>query len=208
MGGAFQQWWQWCEKQAIFLDDCAQLPHHVLKSIYQFIHMNHWIRTRELCAELNISLGNNSGCTRILQSLGLVNLKNAHRNRKNTVYNFLRICWTSTRLKVTVSWSSLLMTRRGVTTRSLSQNDDPRSDDIWIPHWRKRSGCIPQLVKWCTLPFVIFLDFLEPKQAISSDYYMVTLTKLKARTSRGQTREEQPLSCNMVTVDTILAWRL
>lgn len=98
--------------------------------------------------------------------------------------------------------------RRGVTTRSLSQNDDPRSGDIWIPHQRKRSGCIPQLVKWCTLPFVIFLDFLEPKQAISSDYYMVTLTKLKARTSRGQTREEQPLSCNMVTVDTILAWRL
>jgi hypothetical protein len=39
---------------------------------------------------------------------------------------------------------------------------------------------------------VILLDFLEPRQTISPDHYIMTLTKLKARIS-SQAREEDNL---------------
>jgi len=49
----------------------------------------------------------------------------SHKNRKNTICKFVSTCWTSTRLKVTVSWT----------------------DDMCSPH-KKKFICSPQQVKW------------------------------------------------------------
>ena len=73
------------------------------------------------------------------------------RNRKNTVYTFLRTHWTNTRPEVTVFWiTSSPVTRSGVTTMSRSPCSS-WSGHMWILHWRKSSRCSPHHVKWCAV---------------------------------------------------------
>lgn len=50
----------------------------------------------------------------------------SQRSRNNTVWKFVRICWTGMRQKVTVSWiASLPVMRHSVTTTNQSQNGSP-----------------------------------------------------------------------------------
>ena len=48
---------------------------------------------------------------------------------------------------------------------------------------------------------VILLDFLEPRQTITSDRYITTLTKLKARISRVLQHENARLHTNLKTME-------
>jgi len=64
--------------------------------------------------------------------------------------------WTNARLRVSASWTALLLVARlGVTTTSQSQNDSSWSGNMWIPHQRKGSSCSRQWVIWCALSFRI-----------------------------------------------------
>jgi len=50
---------------------------------------------------------------------------------------------------------------------------------------------------FCSRKEVILLDFLEPSKTISSDFYIITLTKLKAHTSRSEKKTTFQLKyCN------------
>ena len=63
--------------------------------------------------------------------------KRSHRNRKNTVWKFVRIYWQyyNMSLKVTVSSTAPLpVTRRVVTIMSQSQNCSPWTGNVWILH--------------------------------------------------------------------------
>ena len=55
---------------------------------------------------------------------------------------------------------------------------------------------------------VILLDFLEPRQTINSDHYIVTLTKLKARISRVRQHDNARSHTSLKTVEHIanLGW--
>ena len=120
----------------------------------------------------------------------------SHRNKKNVVCMFVRTYWTNMRLKVTVSQiTPLLVTGCGVITGVKTAVHGVLT---WIPQWIKIWRLSPQQVKWCALSFwdrkeVIPLDFLEPRQTINSDCYIMTLTQLKAWTS-SQAREENNFS--------------
>lgn len=62
----------------------------------------------------------------------------SRRNRKKIAGKFVRMFWTNTVLKMTVSWIvSLMVARHGVIIMSRSQSNSPCSDDMWIPHYRK-----------------------------------------------------------------------
>ena len=134
--------------------------------------------------------------------------EHSYRNRKNTVCNFVRICWTNMWLKVTVSWiTSLLVMRCGVTIPSWSHYSSPWSDNTLIPHRIKSSKCSHQQVPWKYLDMHwllvqerarILLDFLEPGQAIYSDCYIRMHTKLKVRTPRESGQRRQPFIGNMI----------
>ena len=55
MDGAFQQWWQRCERQAMLwmaVHKCHTVKWRV--PLNQLIYMNRWITIRRLCTELNI----------------------------------------------------------------------------------------------------------------------------------------------------------
>lgn len=74
----------------------------------------------------------------------------SQRNRKNTVCQFARTCWTNTRLKVMVSWiASLLLTIGGVTSTSHSQTSSPWRVTHGFPYWRRSSRHSLQLGMWC-----------------------------------------------------------
>ena len=45
---------------------------------------------------------------------------------------------------------------------------------------------------------MILTDFLEPRQTINSDHYVVMLTKLKAQTFRFRLEKNTPFSCNTI----------
>ena len=116
-------------------------------------------------------------------------LRCSYRNRKGNICKFVRTYWYPDNmwLKVIVSWiRSLLEMRSGVTTISQSQNSSPWSGNMWIPHWRKKWRCSLQRVKWCALSLGIEKG-CDPSGfpgIISSDHYIMMLTKLKAWTSR------------------------
>jgi hypothetical protein len=91
-------------------------------------------------------------------------------------------------LMMTVFWAvSSPVMRRGVTTTSWNQNDNPWNGDMQITHQRKSSKCSHQQVM-CTVfgenKGMILLDFLEPRQTINSDHYITALIKPKAKISR------------------------
>lgn len=115
--------------------------------------------------------------------------KCSHRKRKNTIFKSVRNYGTDSRLKVTVSWiSSLLGRRYGVTTASWSKNGSVWSGDMWIPPRRKTQPSMSNKmfsVCW-NRKGVIFMDFLETRQTISSDRYIAVLTKVKAWTFRDR----------------------
>ena len=82
--------------------------------------------------------------------------------------------------------------------------------DTWQQKGSLAKWCL-QWIKWCELYFgmgeeVILLDVLDPKETISSDCYIVILTKLRAQTSIGQ-RRWLPFSCNMITPGSLPVWR-
>jgi len=97
-------------------------------------------------AQYQLQCTENSGCnTETSQSLCHMGPMNAHRNRKTTVCKFVRIYWTNTKLKVTVSWIvSLSVMRQGATTMRKST----WSGNMGIPHWRKVQDAASQWVKW------------------------------------------------------------
>jgi len=69
-----------------------------------------------------------------------------------------------------------------------SQNSSPWSGSMWIPHQWKCSrqtsaGKVMDTVFW-NREGVIRLDFMEPRQSINSDHYIMMLTELKPWTSR------------------------
>jgi len=112
------------------LDSHAQLSHQEMKSLS--ISSSTWISGLE--TESCIQSWRSSSmcwkqwwqCWYISKFLPGGSHKCSHRNRKITICKFFRIIWTTTRLKVTVSWiTSLLVTRRGVTSTSWSQNSSP-----------------------------------------------------------------------------------
>ena len=129
--------------------------------------------------------------------------KCSHGNRKNTICQFVRTYWTNTRLEVTASWITSLWVMRGsATSMSWSQKGHSSSGDMWTTHQRKISRHSPEQVQWCALSLevqwcalsfgigVILLDFMEPRQTISSDCYVMTLTKMKAQTSKVRSEEK------------------
>ena len=100
---------------------------------------------------------------------------------------------------MTVSWiASLLVMRPFVMSMSQSQNGSPWSGDVNSVS-KKKLKMQPAVGKLTCTAFwdrkwVIPLDFLEPGQTINSVHYIMTLIKLKARTSRNQARVEKNLS--------------
>ena len=110
-----------------------------------------------------------------------------HRNRINTICKFLRIYWTNMRLKVTISWiTSLPVMKHSIT----STGGNPWSGNMWIPWGRRSWICSPQYVKdaqffWDRKGMII-LHFLKSRQAITSDNFIITLTKTKPWTSRAR----------------------
>ena len=103
--------------------------------------------------------------------------------------------------EVTVSWiASLPVIRCGNTTVKWNQNGSLWTGDMWIHHWRKSLRWSPQQVMRCALSFwdkkgIILLDFLEPRQTINSDHYIMTLSWWLKLTEIGQRR--QLFSCNI-----------
>ena len=75
--------------------------------------------------------------------------KCSHRNRKNTICKSVRIYWTNTRLKETVSWIALLpVTRHGVTTKHQSQNSSTWSVNIVYSQSKKKFKMQPAVGKY------------------------------------------------------------
>ena len=182
----------------------------------QLICANQQIMTRELCTELNISF---SALKRWWQPWNIAKFalggshECLHRNIKNTVCKFVRTYWTSTRLKVTVSWiASSLVMRRGVTTMSRRQNGSPWSGNMWIPHWRKCSRRCPQRVKWCALSSGIgkgwsFWISLNPDKPSTLTATLRHWISWRLEFPESGQRRGQPFSCNMITPGLIPVWR-
>lgn len=77
----------------------------------------------------------------------------SHRNRRNTISDFVRTYWTNMLLKVAASWiASLLVTRFGATTISQSQNVVIPWTATWIPY-RRSWSCSLLWVKWLRTVF-------------------------------------------------------
>ena len=148
--------------------------------------------TRELWMELNIGF---SALERMMQPWNITQLapggshQCSHSNRENAVGKFVRTYWTSTRLKVTVSWIiSLLLMRQVVITISQSQNRSARSGDVdfLLKRKLKMQPSVSKVMYAVSRDRkeVILLDFLESGQTTNPDHYTVTLAELKTRTSR------------------------
>jgi len=125
VGAAFQQWWPWHERQAMFwmpTHSCPNTKWRVSQSAHLLQSADYDQGT--VCgAEYQLQcFGNNGENTGILLCLCQVGFTNAHTGTEKTLC--VRIYWTNMRLKVTVCWiSSLLVTKHGVTSRCQSQND-------------------------------------------------------------------------------------
>ena len=96
---------------------------------------------------------------------------------------------TNVRQKVTVFQIILLpVTRCSVISMSWSSNRSPRSDGVnsslkKIFKMQTSADKVMSNAFWDRTG-VILLDFPEPRQTISSDHYVLMLTKLKAQSSR------------------------
>jgi hypothetical protein len=116
------------------------------------------------------------------------------------------------KLKVTASWTiSSLVKRHGVTTTSRNENNNPWSGNIRIPHQGISSKCKASVGKvMCTVFWdrkgIILLAFLEPRQTINSDLYIVTLSWRPEFPESGH-RRRQHFSCNMILTGLIPVWR-
>ena len=175
VGGAFQQWWQWCERQSQILDSSAQLSHHKMKSISisssaqigglrsrnlvrsWILASVHWKQWQQCWNIAKFMPGGSGECPR--------------SNRKNTVSKLVKTYWISTRLMATVSWfTPLPVTRCGITGVSQSQKCSPRNGDVNSSLKKKfkthsSEGKVIWTVFWDS-EAVILLDFLEPRQTI------------------------------------------
>lgn len=98
------------------------------------------------------------------------------------------------RLKTIVSWSvSLLVMRCDVITMRWRQNGSPWSGQHVNSPSKEKSETQSSVSKVMCIVFgdskrAIFLDFLEPRQAINSNRYIATLMKMKAPNSRVRTK--------------------
>lgn len=131
VGGAFQQWWRWYEKQVMF-QAAMQLSHHKVKNIS--IRSSTWIvglqpgncvqswvsvsvRWKQWWRHWNIARFVSGGSHECSQ-----------RNRKNITCKFFRTYQTNTGLKLTFSWiTSLPVMRCGVTAMSWK-------NQLWLLH--------------------------------------------------------------------------
>jgi len=144
MGGMFQQGQQQCERQVTFwmaVHSCRTRKWRVFWSAH---------------AQIGRLQQGNCGQNWILSSMNWKwwwqcwntakfapsgSCECSYGNRKHTICKFVKTYWTNTRLKVTVSWVTLLqVTRCGVTTMSWSKNGNPWSGNTWIPHWKIVQG--------------------------------------------------------------------
>jgi len=108
--------------------------------------------------------------------------------REHCMQGVFRTCWANRKLKMAVSWITLLLVIRHVVGTT---NWNPAVHGAALCDFSikvKVQG--PGLVRWsdvhCLLDRkgVIFLDFLEPEQTINSHHYIMRLNKLKVSTSR------------------------
>lgn len=130
VGTVFQQQHQQCERHAMYWEVMCNC--HTTECLNQLIYTNHQIMARELHTELNIGF-------RVLEMI-VPTLKyckvwvrwfpKIHRSSKNIVCKFVRMYWSNTRLKVTVSWMGTFhhydgKMRYGATSTSECQNSSP-----------------------------------------------------------------------------------
>ena len=197
--------WKRYERQVIRWACTAVTPRNE-ECLDQLTHMNWQITTRELCMEPILSLM----CWKswwqwwnITDFVPSGSHECSRRNRKKTLCRFVRSSWTNTRLKVTVSWITLLlMMRWDVTTTSHSQNGRPWSGDIWNSHWRKSSRLSPLAAVW--LPYNSFINLFKhlktPQSTISGFLNVFNLFPF----SRWHALQETAVASNTVFINWML----
>jgi len=126
----------------------------------QLIHVNQWITTKELWTNLNIGISGNDGkwwwkCWNITTFVAGWSHDCSHRNRRNTIRMFVKNYWTNMRLKMIVSWFSILPQDMVSPLQARVKIEVHIVAICEYPIKEKSSRSSPQWVKWCALPFGI-----------------------------------------------------
>jgi hypothetical protein len=196
VGGEFQQWWPRCEWQATFQAALPSCQPGNEERLDQSICANRRITNSKLCTELNVcfnaqetmlaTLEYRKVCARCVWRMLCRNIKTIECKSDRT-------CWTTTKLKVTVSWTaSSPVTRCGATTTSWNQNNSPWSGDMRNRHQRKSARLSHQQVRWCALSFEIGNAWSPGFPGTRTNHQLWPLhrnTKLQARIS-SQAQED------------------
>ena len=151
----------------------------------QSVHL--WIATRELHTELNISFNALETVVEMLEYYRVYTMLIPRVLTQEQKEHHMQVCQDllnkKRRLKVIVFWiTSLPLTRHGVTTMSPSHYSSP-----WSGKWHHVNSPSKKMFKMqpsartvmctvlCNRKGEILLVFLEPKQLISSDFFIMTL---------------------------------